>query len=179
MSDLGIEHTSAAECINIHSDKDISVYAVHDRTTDILNDDTDTVTNNKSVTVKSGKSEFKVNAGTHTEEVNGAVTETFKDTQNTTVTKEIVITSATAHIYIHGCTNIQLHVGASKLWMASDGNISLEGVNVTVMGSASVTIKGGVVHSEADSEHQTKGAIVLSEGSATNTVKGGMVMLNP
>jgi hypothetical protein len=36
-----------------------------------------------------------------------------------------------------------------------------------------------MVHSEADSQHQTKGAIVLSEGSATNTIKGGMVMLNP
>ena len=63
--------------------------------------------------------------------------------------------------------------------MAADGNISLEGVNVTISGSAGVYVKGQVVHSEATAEHQTKGANVISEGSATNTVKGGMVMLNP
>jgi type VI secretion system secreted protein VgrG len=170
MSDLGIEHTSDAECINIHSDKDISIYAVHDRKTDILNDDTDTVTNNKSVTIKSGNSEFKVSSGTHTEEVNGAVKEIFKNSQTTEVTTQILIKAG---------TSIQIEVGASKLWMDSGGNISLEGVNVTIKGSACVTIHGGIVHSEAESEHQTKGAIVLSDGSGTNTVKGGMVMLNP
>ena len=41
-----------------------------------------------------------------------------------------------------------------------------------------MTTKGEVVHSEAESEHQTTGAIVISDGKATNTVKGGMVMLN-
>jgi hypothetical protein len=35
------------------------------------------------------------------------------------------------------------------------------------------------VRSHADQEHEIKGAIVKSVGSATNTVKGGMVMLNP
>jgi hypothetical protein len=82
-------------------------------------------------------------------------------------------------VYINAATNIQLHVGASMIWMDAGGQINIQGVNVAITGSSTVTIKGGIVHSEADSQHQTKGAIVLSEGSATNTVKGGMVMLNP
>ena len=64
------------------------------------------------------------------------------------------------------------------IWMDSGGQIEIKGVNVAIKGTAIVTIKGGIVHSEAGVQHQTKGAIVLSEGAATNTVKGGMVMLN-
>ena len=60
-----------------------------------------------------------------------------------------------------------------------DGNITISAKNISIIGSAAVTIKGGIVHSEAEHEHQTKGDIVLSEGKATNTVRGGMVMLNP
>ena len=158
-----LDDTKGKEGLTIHAQYDMNTTVEHDA----------------NITIVTGKSTFSVNAGTHTETVKGAVKETFQDTHDSTVTNAISITSETASIYIHGSTNIQLHVGASKLWMASDGNISLDGVNVTIQGSSSVTIKGGVVHSEADSEHQTKGAIVLSDGSATNTVKGGMVMLNP
>lgn len=174
-----MDDTKGKEGMTIHAQYDMNTTVEHDA----------------NVTVVSGKSTFSVNAGTHTATVKGAVKEIFEATQETTVTgavKEtfqagydnstknaISITSETSSIYIHGATSIQLHVGASKLWMASDGNISLEGVNVTIKGTSSVTIKGGVVHSEADSENQVKGAIVLTEGTATNTVKGGMVMLNP
>ena len=42
-----------------------------------------------------------------------------------------------------------------------------------------VETKGGTVLSHADTNHEISGAAVKSEGSATNTIKGGMVMLNP
>jgi type VI secretion system secreted protein VgrG len=163
----------------------VTVHAQYDMSTTVEHDDTQTVHNNRAIIVDGTHTETVKKAVTedyqdiHKETVTGDVTENYKSNQTTTVHQAIVVTSETAHIYIHTATNIQLHVGASKLWMASDGNISLEGVNVTVIGSSTVTIKGGIVHSEADSEHQTKGAIVISDGSGTNTVKGGMVMLNP
>ncbi|HYR91348.1 MAG TPA: type VI secretion system tip protein TssI/VgrG [Terriglobia bacterium] len=171
----------------------ITVHGQYDMATTIEHDDTQTIHNNRTITVDGTHTEtvtgvvtehYKADQkttvdGTNTETVTGAVTENYKNSQTTTVNQAIVVTSETAHIYIHTATNIQLHVGASKLWMASDGNISLEGVNVTISGSSGVYVKGQVVHSEATAEHQTKGAIVISEGSATNTVKGGMVMLNP
>jgi type VI secretion system secreted protein VgrG len=138
-----------------------------------------TVENDHAITVVSGNDTHTVSTGTRTVTVKGAVKEIFQDTQDTAVTNAISITSGTAHIYVHGSTNIQLHVGASMIWMDSGGQINIQGVNVAINGSSSVTIKGGIVHSEADSENQVKGAIVLTEGTATNTVKGGMVMLNP
>jgi L-asparaginase/Glu-tRNA(Gln) amidotransferase subunit D len=129
-----------------------------------------------------------VAANAATYHVKGALTENYDATQTTTVKNNITITSTggaialssdSQHVYVNAATSIQLHVGASMIWMDSGGQIKIQGTNVAIEGSANVTIKGGIVHSEAVSEHQTKGAIVLSDGSATNTVRGGMVMLNP
>jgi len=166
----------------------ISIHAQYDMITDVGHDDTQTVKNNRTVSITEGNLSEDVVAGTATYHVKGAVTETFDATQKTTVKNDITIVSSSGpiaiaadakHVFIKGTTNIQLRVGASMIWMDSGGQISIEGVNVTIKGSSNVTVKGGTVHSEADSQHQTKGAIVLSEGSATNTIKGGMVMLNP
>jgi hypothetical protein len=120
-----------------------------------------------------------VKTGTATYHVKGALKEDYDTTQATTVKGAITIKSTTTTIKIEAAESIELHTGASTLHMAKDGKISLEGVDITINGSKSVTITGGIVHSEAKSEHQTKGAIVLSDGTASNTVKGGMVMLNP
>ncbi len=171
----------------------MTVHAQYDMNTTVEHNDTQTVHNNRTITVDGTHTETVTGAvtenyknnqattvdGTNTETVKGSVTEDYKTNQKTTVNQEILITSGTAHVHIDAATNIQLHVGASSLKMASNGDISLEGVNVTISGSQLVAIKGQIIHSEATAEHQTKGAIVSSEGSATNTVKGGMVMLNP
>jgi type VI secretion system secreted protein VgrG len=89
-----------------------------------------------------------------------------------------VIKSTGAHIHITAATEIKLEVGASKLLMKSDGSIQLKGVDIAIDG-VSVNIHGGSVTSKADKDHNIEGNIVLSSGTATNTVKGGMVMLNP
>ncbi len=171
----------------------ITVHGQYDMNTTIEHDDTQTVHNNRTITVDGTQTEtvtgvvtehYKADQkttvdATRVETVTGAVTENYKNSQNTTVNQAIVITSETAHIYVHTATNIQLHVGASKLWMASDGNILLDGVNVAINGSNSVTITGKIVHSEAKAQHHTKGGTVVSEGDASNTVKGGVVLLNP
>lgn len=171
----------------------ITIHAQYDMDTTVEHDDTQTVHNNRTITVDGTHTETVTGAvtehyknnqatnvdGTNTETVKGAMTENYKTNQTTTVSQEIAITSQSASVHITASTEIQLLVGASKLLMKSGGEIELSGTNVTINGSALVTVKGGIVHSEADSEHQTKGAIVISDGSATNTVKGGMVMLNP
>lgn len=188
MSDLGIEHTADGECINMHSDKDINVYAAHDEAIEITNDRTIKVVNGKhtetikgdtTIKITTGNLDHDVAAGTSKHHVNGDVTEIYDSKQTTDVKNEISITSQAASIYIHGCTSIQLHVGASKLWMASDGNILLEGNHIQILGSQKVEISGAEVVSHAEANHEISGANVKSEGSATNTVKGGVVMLNP
>jgi len=185
---MTLDDTAGKEKINIHGQYDMSTTVQHDQTNTVNNKFTETIKSDAKITITEGNYSHDVAAGTARYHVQGALTEVYDDKQATTVKNDITIVcsggpiaiaSDAQHVYVKGTTSIQLRVGASMIWMDSGGQIGIEGVNVSIKGSASVTVKGGIVHSEADSEHQTKGAIVLSEGSATNTVKGGMVMLNP
>ncbi len=184
-NEISMNDTKSTEMITVHAQYDMSSTVEHDDTQTIHNNRTITVDGTHTETVTGAVTEsYKNNQttsvdGTNTETVKGAMTETYKANQATTVTNDIVITSQTSSIHVTAATEIQLLVGASKLLMKAGGDIELSGVNISINGSATVTVKGGIVHSEADSENQTKGAIVISDGSATNTVKGGMVMLNP
>jgi type VI secretion system secreted protein VgrG len=187
-NEMTMDDTAGKEKVTIHAQYDMGTTVQHDQTNTVNNDSTETIKNNAKIEITNGTYSHDVKTGTAKYHVQAALTETYDATQTTTVKNNITITSTAGaiaissdaqHVYINGTTNIQLHVGSSMIWMDAGGQINISGVNVAVNGSASVTIKGGIVHSEAQSEHQTKGAIVLSEGSATNTVKGGMVMLNP
>jgi type VI secretion system secreted protein VgrG len=163
-NEMSMDDTAGKEKVTIHAQYDMSTTVEHHDTQKIV----------------SGNRTIDVVAGTHTETIKGDTTiNVTAGKQSNTVKKEIEITSQSASIHVTASTEIKLEVGQSKLLMKKDGTISLTGVDIGVTGSKSVTIKGGIVHSEADSEHQTKGAVVMSEGSATNTIKGGMVMLNP
>lgn len=106
-------------------------------------------------------------------------------------------------IAIAATTEIKLSVGASSLTMNDSGKIDLNGVDVTVKGTASVMVDGGpkatmkgldtsvkglgslnlaggTVTSSADTLNTIKGAAIMSDAAAVNTIKGGAaVMLNP
>ena len=172
-NEIVMEGKSGSEDIRVNATKDTNVVVTHDY----------------NETVKTGNRTIAIQSGTHTETVKGntgitVTTGSYTHTVAANTADRISklgssLVSTAAHVFIQAATSIQLHVGQSMIWMDSGGQIKIQGVNVSVVGSSAVTIKGGIVHSEADSEHQTKGAIVLSDGSATNTVRGGMVMLNP
>jgi type VI secretion system secreted protein VgrG len=176
---MTMDDTAGKEKITIHGQYDMGTTVQHDQTNTVNNDFTETIKKNATIKVTEGNLVHDVVAGTAKYHVQGAIDETYSATQKTTVTNSIFVQSTGHCIDLKAATYIQLECGASKIKMDAAGNISIEGIAVTAKGDATVTIKGGTVHSEAASEHQTKGAIVISEGSATNTVKGGMVMLNP
>ena len=184
-NEISMNDTKGKENITVHGQYDMNTTVQHDDTQTIHNNRTITVDGTHTETVKGAVTEnYKNNQattvdGTNTETVKGCMTENYKSNQKTTVNQEIVITSEAAHIYVHAATSIQLHVGASKLWMASDGNILLDGVNVTINGSKSVVVTGQIIHSEAEAQHFTKGGLVVSQADGANTVKGGVVLLNP
>jgi len=178
-NEISTNDTKGKEKITIHGQYDMNTTVQHDQTNTVNNKFTETIKSDASITITEGKYSHDVKANTANYHVKGALTENYDTTQDTTVKNNITITSTAGSIYLKAATKITLEVGASKITMDAAGKIAIEGINVVTNGTAMVTTKGGVVHSEADSEHQTKGAIVLSEGSATNTVKGGVVMLNP
>ena len=186
-NEMSMDDTAGKEKITIHAQYNMGTTVEHDDTQTVHNDRTITVDGKHTETIKKdttikiseGKLDHDVVAGTAKYHVKGAVSETFDDKQETTVNKDIIISSQTTKIHVTAATEIQLQVGASKLLMKSDGSIELSGNNVAIKGSQTVQIKGASITSQADADNNTKGAIVLSEGSASNTVKGGVVMLNP
>ena len=186
---MTMDDTKGKEKVTIHAQYDMSTTVENDDTQHIVTGnrkiDIDTGTHTEkikgatSITIVTGNHSLDVQTGTHTHHVKSDVIENYDAKQTTTVTNEIAIKSTSLSILLDAATEITLHTGASKLNMKSNGDISVDGVNVTINASDTVTVKGNIVHSEATAEHQTKGAIVISDGSATNTVQGGMVMLNP
>ena len=187
-NEMTMDDTKGKEKITIHGQYDMATTVENDQTNTVNNKFTETIKSDATIKITEGKYSHDVVANTADYHVQGALNEKYDATQTTTVKDNIKIASTagaisissnTKDVHISAGTHIQLQVGASKIYMDSGGKISIEGVDVAIKGSAIVVIKGGIVHSEADSEHQTKGALVLSEGSATNTIKGGMVMLNP
>jgi type VI secretion system secreted protein VgrG len=184
---LVITDTKNNEMITLHGQKDMTTTIEHDNTLTVKNDHTitvngkhtETITKDAAIKITQGKYDHDVAANTAHYHVQGAVTEDFDTNQQTTVAKEIVITSKTAHIHVTAATEIQLLVGASKLLMKRDGSIELSGKNIAISGAQTVQIQGESITSEAKEDHNIKGGILITEGVASNTVRGGMVMLNP
>jgi type VI secretion system secreted protein VgrG len=172
-NEIMMEGKGGVEDIRVNATKDTNVTISHDY----------------NETVKTGNRTIAVQSGTHTETIKGntKITVTTGSYSHTVAANKAdrvsqgssTLISNTQHVFIQAATNIQLHVGASMIWMDSEGQISLQGKNIIIKGSESVSIAGGAIRSIADQEHETKGAITVSEGVTTNTVKGGMVMLNP
>lgn len=187
-NEMSMDDTKGKEKVTVHGQYDMNTTVEHDQTNTVNNKFTETIKSDATIKITEGNYRHDIVAGTATYHVKGALTENFDATQATTVKDNItikstggaiVVSSDSAHVKIEAATKITLHTGASTIEMDSGGNIKIDAVNVAINGKTSVTVKGGIVTSEAKAEHQTKGAIVVSDGSATNTVQGGVVLLNP
>lgn len=160
-------------------------------------------TGDYSETVKGGNRKSDVLAGTHTETIKGdtSVTVTTGAYAHTVVANKAdrvsqgpsTLASTAANVYVDAATNIQLHVGASMLWMDSGGHIHLKATRITlegsgevevvapkvsVHGSASVEVTGGRIASAADTTNEVTGATVTTQASGVHNVKGALVKIN-
>jgi hypothetical protein len=79
-----------------------------------------------------GQQQLSVRTGDHTTQV--------ADNQCTIVIGEIVVRSQTNQIVINAATRIELNVGASKLVMDNEGNITLTGKTIKIHGTSSTEI---------------------------------------
>jgi|SRR5262245_10042368 len=79
-----------------------------------------------------GQQQLSVRTGDHTTQV--------ADNQYTIVIGEIVIRSQTDQLVINAATRIELNVGASKLVMDKEGNITLTGKTIKINGTSSIEI---------------------------------------
>ena len=176
---ITMNDTKGEESMDIHAQYNRNATVLNDDTLSVGANRTVTITDDFATTVTDGNMTHDVATGTAYIHIQGALTEVFDDSQETTVANDITVTSSAGKVSVTAATSISLVTGASSIEMDSAGNITIKGVNIAIDGSTSVTISGGIVTSEAATMHQTKGASVMSEGSAQNTVKGGVLLLNP
>lgn len=108
----------------------ITIHSQYDMNTTVRHDDTQAVHNNRTITVD----------GTHTE----------------TIKKDAKVTITDGSYTLQAKKSITVQVGKSSIYMDSDGQIKIEGKNITI-----------------------NGEFVYSEGKETNTIVGGMVKINP
>jgi type VI secretion system secreted protein VgrG len=154
-NEMSMNDTAGKEKITIHAQYDMNTTAEHDHSITVHNNHASTVDGTHTENIK-GTTKITIAEGAYTHKVAANKAERVANAESTLI-------SETAHIYIQAATSIQLHVGASTLWMAQDGNILLHGQNVTIQGDASVTVKG---------------ASITSQAATIHTIKGGTVMIN-
>jgi type VI secretion system secreted protein VgrG len=193
-NEILMEGKGGVQDIRVHAVKDMHVVIDHDRDDHVINNrsytvdgtSTEIIKKDTSITVTEGNYSHTVSTGTATIEVKKKVTETFHDVQETRVTKNILIESAT--------DNIILHVGASKLEMYFDGTIKLTGKNLTIIGEQTVKVGSDNITVEGKSESkigvggqntkydksqvQTSGAGIASTAVGEHNITGAVVKIN-
>ncbi|HEV2864847.1 MAG TPA: type VI secretion system tip protein TssI/VgrG [Pyrinomonadaceae bacterium] len=143
----------AGELIRIHAQKDMDTtvrnndtqHVMVDRTIHVDGRRTQTVKGDMTTTVTEGNQANTVKAGDQTTTVKGNQTNTVQSGnrvntveagfQHNTVQGEIVIESKGDKVLIRAASEIHIVCGDSSLRMDSGGNITLEGINVTVVGT--------------------------------------------
>jgi type VI secretion system secreted protein VgrG len=119
----------------------------HDQTNTVNNTFTETIKSDTTVKITEGRYSHDVVANTAVYHVQGALTENYDTNKETTVKGKVIIKSTAGvieiwsdkgYIKLDAATSIDLHTGASKLSMLSNGNIVLEGKNITINGAGSI-----------------------------------------
>ncbi|MGH6737758.1 MAG: bacteriophage T4 gp5 trimerization domain-containing protein, partial [Bradyrhizobium sp.] len=147
-----------------------------------------TVKNDYNETVKSGNRKIDVVVGTHTETIKGdtritvssgayshfvAANEAERVSQGRSV-----LASLNANIYLQAATDVTLHVGASTLFMDSDGNITLQGAKLRIEGTTSIEMNAPTVRIGGTNSLELTGATVTAQATGTLNVKGALVKIN-
>jgi type VI secretion system secreted protein VgrG len=139
MNEMSMDDTAGKEKITIHAQYDMGTTVLHDQTNTVNGKFTEVIDKDTSITVKTGKLEHKVNTGTASYYVKGAMTQKFDNVWESKVTGKVLI-KANSDITIDSDTKITLVTGSSQLVMESGGAISLTGIKITVNGKDTVNV---------------------------------------
>ena len=110
--------------------------------------------------------------------VKGALTETYEDTQTTTVTKTIKI-DGKANILIQAADEIKLQVGAHFISINKSGQITIS--SDKIMATAGTEAKMGVGNQNVTCDKQkvaTSGAAINSSAVGMHEITGALVKIN-
>lgn len=168
--------------------KDVNESIMQNRNVTIDGTHTETVKGATSIKITEGTYEHRVESGKADCLVQGDLNETYNGKQNTTVDKELNITSSTSCIHLKASTDIVLEVGESRLEMYQDGTINLTGNSIALSAKEILVLNsekememfGENITSTATKQNNMIGADIQSHASVNNIIKGDvMISLNP
>ena len=206
MSDMQIEHTEDGECINLHSDKDISIMAnnneditiVKNRTMNVLDGtNSETIKGNSSHTVQAGYRKVQITGGDYSAcSTDAAANFTGKTSANIKGESAGVTVNGNGgpgvQIDGKGATGVKVTgspsfdaTGVSKAIITSpDVDIGNDKIVIhgstsieLVVGGNSIKIDGGGVSINGQ-EVKISGTTINSSASGIHEITGGMVSIN-
>jgi type VI secretion system secreted protein VgrG len=142
--ELSFDEKAGEEKLTIHAQKDFLREVENDDTLDVKNDQKHTIKNNRTTTISQGNDELTVSQGNQTVTVSQG---------NQTVK------AAAGQITIEALQGIKLKCGSSVVEITQQG-IKVNGIAVTVTGTAKAETKAPIVQISADGMASLKGGIV-------------------
>jgi type VI secretion system secreted protein VgrG len=186
-NEMSMDDTKGKEKITIHAQYDMGTTVEHDDTQSVINNrtisvdgtHTEKIKKDTSIEITEGNLSHTVTTGTGTFKVKGAVDETYEATQTTTVTKEIVIKSGTAHVHVSGETEVKLSSGSAFILIKNTGEIQIHGAKVEMIGTSEAKMGVGSQNVTCNPQKvQTGGAAISSSAVGVHEISGAMVKLN-
>jgi type VI secretion system secreted protein VgrG len=212
-NEFSYDDTKGSEKITIHAQKDMTTTVEHDMTDTVKNDraitvdgkHTETIKLDTAITVSDGKLDHKVMKGTAAYYVKDALTETYDNTQTTTIKQACTIHSTDASVEVHGKTQVMIHTGDSTqinmlqagkigisakdtlqlscgpcvIEMKSDGTMKLSATKIEVSGAQEAKL--GVSNQNITCNVQKAaigGAAIDVTAVGMNTIAGAVVKIN-
>ena len=144
--------------ININTGNDEHNILTGNRTVNVNtgNDTLSILTGNRTINVNAGNEALNVLTGTKTDNIKGPY--------------DITVQSDKFHLKCGG-SELTMKVDGTVTLKGAGGTITID--------STGIKIEGQTIKSAATTANDTSGAMVSSVGSASNTIKGGMILLNP
>jgi type VI secretion system secreted protein VgrG len=133
--ELSFDEKAGEEKLTIHAQKDFLREVENDDTLDVKNDQKRTIKNNRTTTISQGNDELTVSQGNQT------------------------VKAAAGQITIEAMKGIKLKCGSSVVEITPQG-IKVNGIAVTVTGTAKAETKAPIVQISADGMATLKGGIV-------------------
>jgi type VI secretion system secreted protein VgrG len=188
-NEMSCNDTKGKEGVTIHAQYDMNTTVQHDDTQRVVTGNrtisvetgthTETIKGDTSITVTTGAYLLDVAANTYTHHVNGKVTETYDDEQETTVASNITIQSLDAIITVDAAEQILLNCGASMVQLIKDGTINISGKKITITGTEETSMGVGSQNMVCDkTKVVTSGANITAKAEGTHEVMGMPVKIN-
>jgi len=193
-NEMSMDDTAGKEKITIHGQYDMNTTVEHDQTNTVNHDFTETIKKNAKIEITEGTYNHDVKANTATYHVQGALTEKYDTTQDTTVKGNITIKSTAGEILIEAKNKITLHTGSSKIEMDQSGLIKISGKNIFIHGDVDAKVDAPKVAVTAGDEAKIgcgnqnstfdkqktahSGAAINSSAVGMHEITGAVVKIN-